>query len=54
MNKVVVSLCSFLAASAGWWLGEQVGGIFTAFTISMIGTGLGIYAGKRIISMWDL
>ncbi len=54
MNKLVVSLCSFLAASVGWWLGEQVGGIFTAFTISMIGTGLGIYAGKRVVNMWDL
>ena len=54
MNKLVVSLCSFLLASAGWWLGEQIGGIFTAFTISMVGTGLGIYFGKRVVNMWDL
>ena len=54
MNKLVVSLCSLLASSAGWWLGEQVGGIFTAFTVSMIGTGLGIYAGRRVVNLWDL
>lgn len=54
MNKIVISLCSFLLASAGWWVGEQVGGLFTAFTISMIGTGAGIYAGKRVVNLWDV
>lgn len=54
MNKIVISLCSLLLASAGWWLGEQLGGIFIAFTVSMIGTGLGIYAGKRVVNTWDV
>lgn len=54
MNKLVVSVCSLIASSAGWWLGEQFGGIFTAFTVSMVFTGLGIYAGKRVVGMWDL
>ncbi len=54
MNRFVVSFCSFICASAGWWIGEQFGGIFTAFVISMIGTGIGIYAGKRVISHWDV
>ena len=54
MNKLVVSLCSFLLASAGWWIGEQMGCIFTAFTISMVGTGIGIYFGKRIVDLWEL
>ena len=53
MNKLVVSLCAFLLSAAGWWLGALVGGIFTAFTVSMIGTGVGIYAGRRVVSMWD-
>ena len=53
MNKLVITLCSTVASYAGWWLGAQVGGIFTAFTVSMIGTGLGIYAGKRVVNMWD-
>jgi len=54
MNKLVVSLCSFILSAAGWWLGEKMGGIFTAFTVSMVGTGIGIYAGRRVVSMWDL
>ncbi len=54
MNKLVVSVCSLILASAGWWLGELVGGLFTAFAVSMIGTGLGIYAGRRIVNIWDV
>lgn len=54
MNKFVVSFSSFLFASAGWWIGEQFGGIMTAFMVSMIGTGIGIYAGKRLVSQWDM
>ena len=54
MNKLVISLCSFLAASAGWWVGEQFGGPMSAFSLSMVGTGLGIYAGKKVVNMWDI
>ena len=54
MNRFVTSFCSFLFATAGWWLGEQVGGIFTAFVVSMVGTGIGIYIGKKVISQWDI
>lgn len=54
MNKLVVSLCSLAASYVGWWLGEQVGGFMTAFMVSIVGTGLGIYAGKRLVGMWDL
>jgi hypothetical protein len=53
MNKLVITLCSTLAGSAGWWLGAHLGGIFTAFTISMVGTGAGVYAGKRVVDLWD-
>ncbi|HEV8612438.1 MAG TPA: hypothetical protein VGQ73_02940 [Gemmatimonadales bacterium] len=31
----------------GWWLGAHTG-IFTAFLVSMLGTGVGLYAGRRI------
>lgn len=54
MNKLVVSLCTFLLASAGWWVGEQLGGMFAAFSVSMIGTGFGMYAGRRVVSLWDV
>jgi hypothetical protein len=31
----------------GWWIGSHVG-LFTAFLVSMVGTGAGLYAGRRI------
>jgi len=42
---------SFIGATvgsyAGWLLGATVG-FTTAFMISMVGTGVGIYAGRRV------
>jgi len=32
----------------GWWLGAQVS-LFTAFMISMVGTGVGLYAAQRTV-----
>lgn len=36
-----------LGGTVGWWLGAKVG-IMTAFMFSMVGTGAGIYLGRRI------
>jgi hypothetical protein len=52
MNKLVVSVASLLLASAGWWVGDLLGGLFTAFTLSMVGTGAGIYTGRRLVQVW--
>jgi phage tail tape-measure protein len=47
----MLKLYSFIGATAGsyagWALGAPVG-ITTAFIISMVGTGLGIYVGRRV------
>ena len=47
----MLRLYSFLGATvgsyAGWALGSTVG-FMTAFMVSMVGTGLGIYAGRRV------
>jgi hypothetical protein len=47
----MLKLYSFIGATvgsyAGWWLGAPVG-FTTAFMISMIGTGVGIYFGRRL------
>jgi hypothetical protein len=44
-------LFSFIGATAGgyagWALGAMVG-FTTAFIVSMVGTGIGIYYGRRI------
>ena len=44
-------LLDFVGMSAGGWLGWTVGAalsIFTAFIVSVIGTGLGLYAVRRL------
>ena len=47
----MLKLYSFIGATvgsyAGWALGAPVG-FTTAFMVSMVGTGLGIYAGRRV------
>ena len=45
------TLFGFLGATIlgalGWWIGDRVG-VMTAFIISTIATGIGLYAGRRI------
>jgi hypothetical protein len=47
MTKLLV----FLGMSVGGWIGWAIGApvsIFTAFILSIVGTGLGLYLGRRI------
>jgi hypothetical protein len=47
MEKLLV----FLGLSVGGWIGWVVGarfGFFTAFLLSIVGTALGLYVGRRI------
>jgi hypothetical protein len=40
-----------IAMSAGGWLGWTVGApvsVFTAFVVSVVGTGVGLYAARRL------
>jgi hypothetical protein len=46
MSKVMV----FIGATAGGWIGWFAGayvGTMTAFMLSMVGTGVGIYVARR-------
>jgi membrane protein YqaA with SNARE-associated domain len=36
-----------LGGAVGWWLGDFVG-LVTAVMLSMVGTGVGLYAGRRM------
>jgi len=47
MSKLLTLLGASVGGAIGWWLGAPVG-MMTAFVVSMLGTGLGIYAGRRI------
>jgi len=46
MNKLMGFIGATLGSSIGWWLGAKVG-LMTAFMVSMIGTGAGIWFGRR-------
>ena len=47
MTKLLVFAGATIGGWLGWWLGDFVG-LFTAFALSMVGTGAGMYAGRRI------
>jgi hypothetical protein len=47
MNNLLSCVGASLVGSIGWWMGERVG-FMTAFILSMIGTGVGMYAGRRL------
>jgi len=51
VNRLLITLCTFVLGSVGWYIGESVG-MFTAFALSMVGTGVGIYAGRRLAQHW--
>ena len=48
---MLTKLCSFIGATVlggiGWWAGERMG-MMTAFILSMIGTGFGMYFGVKV------
>jgi hypothetical protein len=35
-----------LLGAVGWWIGERVG-LMTAFILSTVASGVGLYAGRR-------
>ena len=47
MNKLLAFVGATLGGAVGWWLGGFVGTV-TAFTVSMVGTGVGLYYGRRL------
>jgi len=52
MTKWLVMLCSTIFSALGWYAGESFG-IFTAFIVSMVGTGVGMYVGRQLANRLD-
>jgi uncharacterized membrane protein YeaQ/YmgE (transglycosylase-associated protein family) len=48
INKLVGFIGATVGSYAGWFLGARVG-MMTAFMLSVVGTGLGIFLGRRIV-----
>jgi hypothetical protein len=46
----VIKLLGWVGASVGggvgWWAGDRIG-LFAAFILSVVGTGAGLYLGRR-------
>ena len=36
-----------VGGALGWWVGDREG-LLTAFLVSIVGTGVGLYLGRRI------
>jgi len=47
LKRILDMIAMTAGGWVGWWMGAFVS-IFTAFVISMIGTGLGLYAARRL------
>jgi hypothetical protein len=47
MGKLLALVGATIGGAIGWWLGAHVG-IMAAFMLSVLGTGGGVYAGRRI------
>jgi membrane protein YqaA with SNARE-associated domain len=47
MSKLLTIVGATIGGAIGWWLGAHVG-TMTAFFVSMVGTGAGIYAGRSV------
>lgn len=51
MEKLLALLGMTVGGWIGWWLGEFVS-FFTAFMLSMVGTGLGLWAARSAMRRW--
>ena len=53
LGKMLSFICATVGGALGWWAGSYVG-FMTAFFISMVGTGFGIYAGRQLADRYDI
>jgi uncharacterized protein YcfJ len=53
LKKLFGFVGTTVGSYAGWIIGARLGGTMTAFILSMIGTGFGLYAGIRIAREYE-
>jgi hypothetical protein len=51
MRGIFASLGAFLLGSIGWALGQLVG-LMTAVVLGAIGSGAGVYYGRKLFDEW--
>lgn len=47
LSTLLAWVAATVLGGIGWWAGEMEG-VFTAFVLSMVGTGVGLYLGRRL------
>ena len=52
MGKLLGFVGATVGSYLGWWIGSGAG-IMTAFMLSMVGTGAGIYVGRRVAAHYE-
>lgn len=51
MRGIFATLGTFLLGSIGWAIGQHVG-LLTAVVLSAIGSGFGLYWGRKLFDAW--
>lgn len=51
MRGILATLGTFLVGSLGWAIGQHVG-LGTAVVLGAIGSGVGLYWGRRLFDEW--
>ncbi|HXC24760.1 MAG TPA: hypothetical protein VNU46_02515 [Gemmatimonadaceae bacterium] len=47
METLIVLITSTIVSGIGWWIGDFVG-LGTAIVLSLVGTAVGVYYGRKI------
>jgi uncharacterized membrane protein YjjP (DUF1212 family) len=48
METLIVLISSTVFSALGWWIGDFIG-MGTAFVLSIVGTAVGVYLGRRFV-----
>jgi len=48
MEKLFVWIATTIVSAVGWWLGSMVG-MTTAFVLSVVGFGVGMWLGRKVV-----
>lgn len=51
MKRMIALFAATAGSIIGWWIGARVG-LMTAYLLSTVGTGAGLYYGARFAREW--
>ncbi|HVZ47360.1 MAG TPA: hypothetical protein VG916_01140 [Gemmatimonadaceae bacterium] len=52
MRKLMVFIWTTIGSSVGWWLGDYAG-FMTAFMLSIVGFGVGMWYGRKAAAKYE-